>query len=86
MEEFIIIGRLIGKISMHTLVVGKVIDYEFSVLHMVTYPEKPSQSDIDSLREELRNDEEFGFGDKIDSLEIKYLEFDENGVPQGFED
>ena len=58
---------------MHTLIVGQNSGNEFKVYHMAVYPEKPSQQDIDVLREELMVDQEFEMCDLMDDMEIRYL-------------
>lgn len=40
------------------------------ILHFVGYWEQPTQSSIDDLRMELKEDEEFGLSDIIHELEI----------------
>ena len=40
------------------------------ILHFVGYWEKPTKTDVDSLREELINDEEFGLTEIAHRLDI----------------
>jgi hypothetical protein len=63
---------------MHSLVVGYLMDKKFVVHHMVVYKDKPSKADEDSLREELRNDEQFELNSYIDEMDIMYIEFMDN--------
>lgn len=42
------------------------------ILHFVGYWDKPTKQDIDSLREELMKDEEFGLTEIANRLDILY--------------
>jgi len=56
----------------NALVAGRVEGSEFIVLHMALYKEFPTEADINSLRDELLTDEEFGLQDE--EFEIKRAE------------
>lgn len=43
-------------------------DDSYTIIHFVGYWEKPTDADADHIKEELRNDPEFGIGDKVDEL------------------
>ena len=43
-------------------------DDSYTIVHFVGYWEKPTDADADHIKEELRNDPEFGMGDKVDEL------------------
>lgn len=48
----------------------KVSEDGYEVIHFVGYWEEPKDADIINLREELRNNPEFGLTDIIDRLEM----------------
>lgn len=43
---------------------------DVAIVHMCGYIEEPTKEEIDSLKEELRTDEEFGLTEIVDRLEI----------------
>lgn len=48
-------------------------DKILEIYHMIGLMEDPTQEEIDAFREEVRVDEEFGLGDKIDELSTKVV-------------
>jgi len=64
---------------------------DVSIVHYIGYWNKPSQADFDSLKEELRTDEEFGLTEIFDRLEYgeapeEILEMLNNDLIEDLED
>lgn len=62
---------------MHTLLVGQFSEKQYHVYHMCSYPEKPTQVDIDFLVNKLKNDDKYGMVDRMDDMVTQYAWIDD---------